>query len=222
MNQPINIYSALNEAGLLQQSKELPFNDNTIIMKDYVFKDSLLFLSQGIAKIEIKRNQAWEFETLVANDTILGLEHCFLPHKYADKMEYRMTSLTKGTAFIIPKQQLMSYLYAHPLVFHQLIEDLTIRYKFLTFNQQEKKAPLKQRIIDLLMEFVILTHQEEEGEYLKIPFFTEEFITTSLKCSTHHIKHILASLTEQRIICITDNQELIIHYPHLKKFSSIV
>lgn len=221
MNQPINIYSALNEAGLLWQSKKIPFDDNIIIMDDYIFRDHLLFLSQGIAKIEIKRNQAWEFETLVANDTILGLEHCFLPNIYADKMEYRMTSLNEGIAFKIPKQQLLSYLYAHPLVFHQLIEDLTVRYKFLTFNQQEKKAPLKQRIIDLLMEFIILTHQEDQGEYLKIPFFKEEFISTSLKCSTQHIQHILSSLAEQQIICITENQELVIHYPHLKKFSTI-
>ncbi|WP_088825954.1 MULTISPECIES: Crp/Fnr family transcriptional regulator [Listeria] len=217
---PLDLIASLLNEGHGNKLEEVSFSPNLDISQNLNRPDTLLVLTEGIAKVEVSRKNSWEFETLIAVGAVFGIEHCFSNRKYEDTANYRAIALTDGQAFEIQKYFFLQYMYTHPALFHFIIEELIVRYKFLTFNYQEKKSPLKQRVIDLLMEFIILTRQDLKQQYVTLPLFDENMVANPLKCSTHHIENIFKRLSKQKLILKSDETGIVLDCERLKKLST--
>ncbi|MBC2322387.1 cyclic nucleotide-binding domain-containing protein [Listeria booriae] len=220
----LEVYDFLTTSqGLAQEFTEtIHFSENEILYHyDWSRNNHFLLMKNGIARIEIYRKRRWEFETFISVDEFGGIENLIKNRLFSTNIKYRIVAATEGEALLVDKEFFLDHMYANPALFHTVLENVTLHHIMTAHNFREKKSPLKQRLADIVLEFIMFASLPIKNNQVKLPFaFSEEIISSALKVPIHHIQSILKFMEKEKIIA-RDYEFEVIDYVRLGKLSNL-
>ncbi|MBC6314436.1 helix-turn-helix domain-containing protein [Listeria grandensis] len=220
----LEVYDFLTtSSGLAQEYTEtIHFESEQVLYQyDWLKNNQFFLMKKGIAKIEIYRKRRWEFETLVAAGEFAGIENLINRRLFCSNIKYRIVSVTHGEGLLIEKDYFLDHVYANPSLFHKILENVTLHHIITSYNLREKKAPLKQRLADVILELVMLTSLPIRNNQVTLPFpFSEDIISSLLRVPVHHVKEILSYLEKEEIVT-REHDFQVMDYNRLGKLSNL-
>ncbi|MBC2284808.1 Crp/Fnr family transcriptional regulator [Listeria booriae] len=220
----LEVYDFLTTSqGLAQEYTEtIHFSEGEIIYQyDWSKNNHFLLMRQGVARIEIYRKRRWEFETFISIDEFGGIENLIKNRLFSTNIKYRIVAASDGEALMVDREFFLDHMYANPALFHKVLENVTLHQIMTAHNFREKKSPLKQRLADIVLEFIMFSSVPIKDNHVTLPFpFSEEIISSALKVPIHHIQSILNFLEKEKIIT-REHEFEVIDYVRLGKLSNL-
>ncbi|WP_088809423.1 MULTISPECIES: cAMP-binding domain-containing protein [Listeria] len=198
--------------------EEVAYCNEKSCMRDYI-----IFITKGMAILEIHHKGKWKFNTFLVPNDCAGIDNLLTPQT-ANLLpsKFKLIGATDGEFLVIEKEYFINHFYANPQIFSALYEKLSLRYIYTSFNCREKKAMLRQRMADLLLEFIILSEATVEQNAVLFPYpISAEMLSTYLKASLITIQEVLHELTEKQILLETEEAFHITNYQKLQQLSKI-
>lgn len=200
-------------------SNKISFNKDDIIHSYGIESDKNIQVGSivsGAAAVEGHTvDGRWLINGLVTESRLFGVEVLLETNTVPKLAEYRVRALTDGTALLINRELFLNYMYANPQFFHQILDNVLIKYFFTAKNYKNINQTPVYKATSILVEIVeLLNLQEQSGEIILPSYVTQSLLADYCRSGRARITEALETMRENGLllskkpITISSYQEL--------------
>lgn len=143
----------------------------------------------------------WLINGLIAKSMLFGVELLLETDVAPHRIDYRVRALTDGTAILINRELFLNYLYANPQIFHQILDNVIIKYMFTAKNYRNINQPPFYKAINVLIEIVELLNLHQQSDQIILPsYITQSLLADYCRSSRARITEALEKMRKKGLL----------------------
>ncbi|MBK2003188.1 Crp/Fnr family transcriptional regulator [Listeria ivanovii subsp. londoniensis] len=188
-----------------EYSNRISFSKGDIIHSfgvDIGSKTQMGIIMSGAATVEGHTSEGrWLINGLVAESMLFGLEVLLETSTTPKLIDYRVRALTDGSAILINRELFLNYLYANPQVFHQILDNVLVKYMFTAKNYKNINQSPFYKAANVLVEIVELLNLHQHDSQITLPsYVTQSLLADYCRSSRARITEVLETMREKGLL----------------------